>query len=1015
MIEIQAPQTQRNPLGAALKVAEALHAGAWLNLGAAAQHVIAAFHEGRGEATPATPEEEAWVWAHATLTTAMVQLLRDPRFGTLLDEQEIQKHVAAFVKARLQAGGCVDPTALTAPASLPLFAAARQEIHTLAGAVAPEHPFKDERAGELEALFRRALADAAAKVFAAAPDTFQKMKAALTDSMTGAMRIEHAWGRHATWVRRRFTRTPIFSINEDETTPLSHIYVPLRCFGHEDVDNSSDDSPDAPPLRRAHVADLHATLHHWLENSDRGDSLRVIAGGPGSGKSSFASAFATEVLDQGTHRVVFISMQHMPLSGDLYEDIRKYLMRRDDKNGPYGSPGLEWNPLELAKDDKTPVLLIFDGLDELTHSDDAQKELAHKFIDRAKALLRDQTQAGKHLRAIILGRSTACQEACKAADLPVTSLHHVAPLKPLSPHDLGIRQPHRGGKDEDDFIDDPCGLRHRDDREVYWARWCGVQGTPERKPPEAVCDRHFEDLNAEPLLLHLLLLSEYAEDQAQAARDNRSLVYENIISRIHKRNKTKEHHAAKELKKDDFFLLMECLGLAAWRGNARTGSDADFKAVRKAHAGRTERKFEDLPSAKPESVLLQIHARRDLVGGEGYEFIHKSFGEFLAARAVVSAAKRFATAIEDGEPEDEVAKKWLRLFAPCDMTDEIRDFVFQIARGIESADDLRRRKEGLTKLFNWTLKNGMPVNEDTNLNNHSFRDLERYQANAEGALLVVLSALATALCESQPSRTEEDRAHIEWPGQGLAAFRALLARLTVPGSPFAQSLCYLDLIKGLGDRRVSDKFTWNDIISKINLNKCNLKGAFLRTSLLRGADLTDADLTDADLRDADLTDADLTDADLTDADLLRADLRGANLTDADLRDADLTDADLTDADLTDADLTDANLSGADLTDAGLLRANLSGANLTDAGLYRANLLRANLSGANLTDANLSVANLTGADLTDADLFMAEISGAHLEGVKGLLQRALDRVFGDAETHLPQGFERPADWDDRGDG
>lgn len=105
-----------------------------------------------------------------------------------------------------------------------------------------------------------------------------------------------------------------------------------------------------------------------------------------------------------------------------------------------------------------------------------------------------------------------------------------------------------------------------------------------------------------------------------------------------------------------------------------------------------------------------------------------------------------------------------------------------------------------------------------------------------------------------------------------------------------------------------------------NLRDADLSFADLRDAVLRNANLYHAILRHADLRDTYLSDADLSDADLTDADLRRADLRRADLCRAvlmvaDLRGADLYGADLSGANLTDADLTEADLCRADLRDA----------------------------------------------------------------------------------------------------
>jgi len=98
-------------------------------------------------------------------------------------------------------------------------------------------------------------------------------------------------------------------------------------------------------------------------------------------------------------------------------------------------------------------------------------------------------------------------------------------------------------------------------------------------------------------------------------------------------------------------------------------------------------------------------------------------------------------------------------------------------------------------------------------------------------------------------------------------------------------------------------------------------------------------------------------------------------------------------------LHDSDLTGADLTEA----------DLKDASLAHAKLIEANLTRANLIDATLFQANLTRANLESADLESADLRGADLSGAKNLAQRQINTAFGDADTKLAAGLQRPAHW------
>ena len=163
-----------------------------------------------------------------------------------------------------------------------------------------------------------------------------------------------------------------------------------------------------------------------------------------------------------------------------------------------------------------------------------------------------------------------------------------------------------------------------------------ARGTTRQNLPPAVQSLHLRELNAEPLLLHLLIISGYTGEKWRKPRTP-NVVYASILCDIYKRDKNKPHRAASKLDERDFFTLQECLGLAAWRGNGRTLSDADYAAIRDLHGSAQLYKFKDFQAAELPNVALQSFTRRDLGGSEGYEFIHKSFGEYLAARGLLEA------------------------------------------------------------------------------------------------------------------------------------------------------------------------------------------------------------------------------------------------------------------------------------------------------------------------------------------------------------------------------------------
>ncbi len=111
---------------------------------------------------------------------------------------------------------------------------------------------------------------------------------AMNTPFTRAGEREWGWAAYAALLRRRIHES-IF----DEPFSLAQIFVPLNAYYLDDPARGElgGDMARGEPRRR-HIVSLEEELGTWLEKVDREDAIRVISGGPGSGKSSFARMFA---------------------------------------------------------------------------------------------------------------------------------------------------------------------------------------------------------------------------------------------------------------------------------------------------------------------------------------------------------------------------------------------------------------------------------------------------------------------------------------------------------------------------------------------------------------------------------------------------------------------------------------------------------------------------------------------------------------------------------------------------
>ena len=328
-----------------------------------------------------------------------------------------------------------------------------------------------------------------------------------------------------------------------------------------------------------------------------------------------------------------------------------------------------------------PLLMIFDGLDELTTSKDRESVLTKKFVSNLKYLLNELNRGEPLSAAIVLGRDIAMNDALDDGGLKLDNLIHVAPIRKMTRDDLQLGKNPSDNEIGEDFdpVFDPDNLIEMDARNAYWDQWCAVQDMPQSEPPPAIHDERMSELNVEPLLLHLLIISDFCGDRWDEAADNQNLIYHNIFGKVFKRNKSKDLDAYKKLDENHFFELMEVFGLAAFRGNGRSGDQKEFNKLRELYVSSkaNRRMYSGLDGADMRNVALMVHSRQKIEGA-GFEFVHKSFGDYFAARALFGAADRLQRTWhqdENNEDELDLAKRWIYFVGTGELSKPVLRFL----------------------------------------------------------------------------------------------------------------------------------------------------------------------------------------------------------------------------------------------------------------------------------------------------------------------------------------------------
>ena len=754
-MKFQKPGIKKNVNEAVLLAAVALAKIQYQDPVSAAEGLKGIWAKVKGELED-SPEHRAWTFIASCVSTAGVMLLREPRMRCELTDSELRLHAQELVEL-LPDHGNLAASDLTNLALASFTQICIGHIPKLVATAAPDAGLSDDQAKQA---YRETLARSVTAVFDRQSDLFSGMVEAVQGAASTADRRDIAWKRHSAWVRGLFHEMPVFSPDSDIDIPLSSVYQKLRCYWNTEHEKEQPDGGDPLRYRTATVGDLHHTIDVWLEAPSPQDAVRLIAGGPGSGKSSFAKAYSADRISKGTHRVLFVQLQHLAMHGTLKESIGRHLKARHGFKWPNKTEGFPENPLDWHGEDTRSILLVFDGLDELTTNKDRENELTRKFVSNLKHVLNDLNSAGRPASALVLGRDGAMDAALEDGDLSLDALIHVAPIRAMTRNDLRLD---RNPADKDieegfDPVQDPGNLMEGDSRIAYWEKWCRVRGTPDLAPSHAITHESMSELNVEPLLLHLLIISEFCGDRWEEAAENRNFVYYDILRKVFRRNKDKGLDAYKQLEERHFFELMEVFGLAAFRGNGRTGDHEEFSQLRRRYANpKAEHSlYSGIDGASLKNVALMVHSRQD-VDGAGFEFVHKSFGEYLAARALLGAADRLHKLWRNDdidEGEEQLALRWVDLIGGGKVSKPVLRFLSDECK-------LRCRSpkieviDTLSGIFDWTLVHGFPVQKSEDLQKLGYRGLEHHQKCAETAMLATVTSLWASLHSSDPDNQAE--------------------------------------------------------------------------------------------------------------------------------------------------------------------------------------------------------------------------------------------------------------------
>lgn len=710
---------------------------------------------------------------------------------------------------------------IVAHRKLAVFIALSENIATIAAAVDPDHIQKTDF---LERRLSESIGYALNYVLIHSVDRYTPLITALAiDAVTMVQRSDE-WRSYRETLRRAVSEDTIFAQPKDGAT-LSEIYIRLRCFSRLKLEENSVFLKKRKPTVKIKVQWLDDSILQWLAAKCKKDQIRIITGAPGSGKSSSAKMLSHRISYAGEYNVFFVPLQGRDVSGEVNGILEKQVEISK------GGGGLAFNPATTLREDQKPLLLIFDGLDEIKRNDQGGPDTTRKFIGNLRSWLTQINAASElaFVKAIILGRPQAADDAASELSIDRTYVLNTAPISVLSEGDFARIGEHKIQ------IDDPYELCKLEQRYELWDRCSRWFDDDYSEPPEGFFGNELSDLTKEPLLLYLLFVSGFAGKRWREAAENRNRVYREIFSSIHQRDVDEKGDSLKKDVNDKgrFFILMECLGLAAWRGGGRTGDDTVFVKLRdQVYSPKTKKDFAEVASADLKNVALQIYTQQSSEDVPGYEFIHKSFAEYLTARALVEAATRWLYNYST-DPID-FLQHWCRLTSGQEISPDLRRFVYdevrlKFADGIShdpnTISEFREICANFMDVFSAILEQGFPVHRVDWIDGGApnWRELEEYQKNAELSAELIFDAFA---CVSYPSEHFQSKTQNAWNSGPLKPEMAASSSFSNYVDRYQHR--YLRLAKTVGSKPVGLRPVFG--LSRLHVKKQEIS---LRRNILR--------------------------------------------------------------------------------------------------------------------------------------------------------------------------------------
>jgi adenylate kinase family enzyme len=675
----------------------------------------------------------------------------------------------------------------------------------------------------------------------ASPNDYAILEGIFDSPFTQSKNEHIAWQHYRNWLIEQ-PKARLF----EEPFGLDKVYVPLRAYYKIEKETTKEDRLEhlSSKETESHVVALHDDMHRWLNDADAENAVRIITGGPGSGKSTFAKVFAAEIAEQFPDiQVIFVPLQHFALESDLVTAMENFIKQE---------PFLSGSPLNNNTGD-TRLLMIFDGLDELASQSKLAEETARDFIDELIRNVDYANQRGQQRQAFVTSRDITAQ-TCSSRFRKQGQYLHVLPYFYDEEEDKGEAKANQ--------VIDPQSLLKEDQRDRWWQNYGNAKGIEYQCLPRALATKSLQPITQEPLLNYLVALS-YERNEIDFAKGTTlNEIYEDLLKAVFDRKyESSEHQGVKNLDFDKFTMVLEAIAIAVWHGHGRTASEkhiADYCEQRGLSPY-----LEDYKEGNKKGLnrLLTAFYFRESDKSQNdqktFEFTHKSFGEYLIARCVFKELQGHQVQLEraeknprDGKDTLSVLKEWAELCGPTAIDQYLNSFIQDEAR--RKYINVEALQQMLAKLLSQVINHSLPM-EKTGLSD--FKKMLLQDRNAEEALMVFHSACARVTDKVSELTLDSDtkfgtwlrRIQLQRDGEQTQPVLACLNHLDIG----ITSLHMADLYQAdLYRSDLSNAGFYSANLEKANLGRTNLQRANLQYAKLEGANLEGIKLYEANLHGA---------------------------------------------------------------------------------------------------------------------------------------------------------------------